>query len=687
MILILVVYGNTFNASWHLDDRTNILDNKNVHVSSLSLNDWSRSVLPPFSSPVNGQPGLSNLYRPVAMVTFALNWFLGGADVFGYHLVNIGLHCTTSVLLFFTSLVLLDTPNTNSRYRTNRYFIASLATALWGLHPIHTQAVTYIVQRMAVLAAFFYLCGVFFYVKARSTLFLRKRALFFGLAGLSYVMAMGSKQNAVTMPLACLLVELVFYRSPGFWKNSRARWAVLGILTAFIAFFIIVLFYWRADPLNAILEGYTKRPFTLTERVLTEFRVLIFYLGQLFYPIPQQFSIMHDFKISTSMVTPITTLGAAMLVAMLTGGALLYARKWPVLSFAILFFFLGHAVESSIFALELVFEHRNYLPSLFLFLPVASGITILIDRYRCKNRLIYISLVGSIILIVLGISLGTHIRNSVWRDEKSLWRDAMQKAPSLARPYQNLALALEREGKLDVALRLNKKALELEDPHPYLSRFISLSNIGNIHRKKGDYLQAIHYLTEAVNIEKGPYKQRARLNLVLCLLNAQEEGRALEHVDDGLRQQPGNIRLLTVKGFILSRQGHADKALAIFQQVIKQNPYDRDGLINLAMVLSSKGFHQRSEWFLRMAMQRYPNNLIIHLGLLQNALAMKDLQRANHYMAGISEKFSMDDINRFLVARNRGMLYINSTQVSIDHKIVIPSLIDYLEYEVSILNK
>ena len=291
------------------------------------------------------------------------------------------------------------------------------------------------------------------------------------------------------------------------------------------------------------------------------------------------------------------------------------------------------------------------------------------------------------ILIVLGFSVGTHIRNSVWIDEKSLWRDAMQKAPSLARPYQNLALALEREGKLDAALRLNQKALELEDPHPDLSRFISLSNMGNIYRKKGDYIQAVQYLTEAVNVEKGPYKQRVRLNLVLCLLNAQEEDQALEHVDAGLRQQPGNIRFLAVKGFILSRQGRTDKALTIFQGVVKQNPHDRDGLINLAMVLSSKGFYQRSEWFLRLAMQRYPDNLIIHLGLLQNALAMKDHQRSNQYMAGISRKFSMDDINRFLVARNRGMLHINATLVPIDHEIVMPALIDYLEYEVSNLNK
>ena len=96
---------------------------------------------------------------------------------------------------------------------------------------------------------------------------------------------------------------------------------------------------------------------------------------------------------------------------------------------------------------------------------------------------------GFVILIVLGISLGTHTRNSIWNNEQRLWQDALQKAPSLARPHQNLAAALEREGQLDAALQLHQIALDLKDPEPELSQFISLSNMGNIYRKKGDYLQ------------------------------------------------------------------------------------------------------------------------------------------------------------------------------------------------------
>ena len=105
----------------------------------------------------------------------------------------------------------------------------------------------------------------------------------------------------------------------------------------------------------------------------------------------------------------------------------------------------------------------------FYFYPLRLALSMLIEKYRNENKLICFILISFPSLIVLGVGLGTHIRNSKWITEKSLWRDALQKAPSLARPYQNLAFALERERKLDAALRLNLMALELKDPEPKLS--------------------------------------------------------------------------------------------------------------------------------------------------------------------------------------------------------------------------
>ncbi|MFC1877953.1 tetratricopeptide repeat protein [Thermodesulfobacteriota bacterium] len=676
LILVVLAYSNTFNASWHLDDITNILDNTNVHVSNMSIEDWSRSIRPPFTDPTNPESGR---YRPVAMLTFAFNWYLEGSDVFGYHLVNIGIHCVNSCLLFLVSLSLLHTPNMIGRYQGSEYFIAIVATALWALHPIQTQAVTYIVQRMASLATLFYLGGILFFLKARRTQTGVKKGYFFGFCLLSFMLAVGSKQNAATLPVACLLIEVIFITNPEIWKQDKAKWMRAGTLAGLAVLFGLLLLFWQTNSISTIMDGYRIRPFTMGERLLTEFRVLVFYLYQIFYPVPGQFSILHDLTLSKSLFDPWTTSAAVVMIGVLFITAFYTVRRQTLVCFAILFYFLGHSIESTIFPLELVFEHRNYLPSLFLFLPVASGLKLLIDKYQGKNRILYFILLSFVFMLTACLGIGSYTRNSVWATEKSLWQDAMEKAPSLARPYQNVALVLERENRLDSALNLYRKALDLKDPDPMLSRFISLGNMGNIYKKRKDYEKAVHYLTEAARVEKGPYAHRVQYNLVLCLMNSHKEEEALERLESLLAWQKDNSRFLTTKGFLLIRQGKMDLALHHLRIALKQNPYDKDTLISLAMALSAKGFHERAEWFLQTARIRNPENLVIYLALLQNAIEMQDINRINNYMFQTTELFRMNEIKLFFIEHAKGYNYINEALVPVEDQIILPYLVDFIK--------
>ncbi len=677
-VLILLAYSNTFHASWHLDDITNIVDNKNVHVSTLSLDNWINSIRPPFTDPSNPKPGLSGIYRPVAMLTFAFNWYLGGANVFGYHLVNIGIHCVNSGLLFLVILSLLRTPNVIDRYRGSEYFIALVATALWALHPIQTQTVTYIVQRMAGLAALFYLGGILSFLKARSAQTGVKKGYFFGFCFLSFMLAVGSKQNAATLPLACLLIEVIFIMNPEIWKQDKAKWMRVGTLVGLAVLLGLLLFFWQTNPISTIMDGYRIRPFTMGERLLTEFRVLVFYLYQLFYPVPGQFSILHDITLSTSLFDPWTTSAAVVMIGVLFITAFYTVRRQTLVCFAILFYFLGHSIESTILPLELVFEHRNYLPSLFMFLPVASGLKLLIDKYQRKNRILYFILLSFVFILTACLGIGSYTRNSVWATEKSLWQDAMEKAPSLARPYQNVALALERENRLDDALNLYRKALDLKDPDPMLSRFISLSNMGNIYKKRNDIEIAVQYLTAASTIETGPYILRTRYNLALCLLNSHKEKEALQQIEFLLARQKNNPRFLAIKGFLVFRQGKPDLALHHLQMGLKQNPYDKDTLINLAMVLSSKGFYERAEWFLNIARKRYSDNIVIYLALLQNALQSQNTLRSNEYLYEITKRFQIGHIESFFTKHANGYHYIDNTLVPVNDRILISSLVEFI---------
>ncbi|MBW2614344.1 MAG: tetratricopeptide repeat protein [Deltaproteobacteria bacterium] len=682
LLLIVLAYAHSFKAAWQLDDITNILDNPNIQVTTLSLDDWLWSVRSPFEASSNTKPGL---YRPVAMLTFAANWYMGGANVFGYHLVNTCIHAVNAVLLYFTVLILLNAPNLKNRYRETAHFIAVLSTALWALHPIQTQAVTYIVQRMASLAATFYLAGIFFYLKGRNASSPNHRGLYWGLCLISYFLAIGTKQNAVTLPVALVLVNIIFYASPGYWKRLKLKWIWGGLL---LGLFITVVARWLFEGGGAVATlggGYDMRPFTMLERLMTEFRVMVFYFYQLFYPVTEQFSILHDFEISRSLLKPWTTLPAMVICGGLVVTALSRMHRWPLMSFSILFFFLGHSLESTIVPLELVFEHRNYLPSLFLFLPLASATARLVRHFSKRNKLIYGCLIIAGSLVILSMGMATYTRNMAWASPKSLWQDAMQKAPALARPYQGVAQALEREGRLDRALELYEIALEKSDPAPQLSRFISLSNIGNIYKKVGAYDRAVHNLEAAVKVETGSYTNRTRYNLALCLLNSEKISDALSHLDVLLSRDKTNSHFLTAKGYILFQQGDSEAAMDYFTHAKRQNPYDKDALIGMAMALSAKGFHERADRMLLTANDRYSSNIIIYLGLLQNALQWNNLERVDRYLTDITSRFNLNTMERYLSAYKNGHRYIDDTLVPVQDSTVVPVLVAFLQLQAETL--
>ena len=211
----------------------------------------------------------------------------------------------------------------------------------------------------------------------------------FAMCLLAFGLAMGSKENAVTLPAALLLIEVIFYSDIKFLQPARGRWLAAGSLLAVAMLAGFILCFWPGNPMAGLFGGYETRPFTCYQRVWTEFRVLVLYLFQIVYPITQQFSIVHAMEVSTSPVTPWTTLPAMLGVGLLLGAAIAYMRRLGLFAFAILFFFLGHSIESTIFPLELVFEHSNYLPTLFLFLPLASGLLALLDFYNPRNTVLF----------------------------------------------------------------------------------------------------------------------------------------------------------------------------------------------------------------------------------------------------------------------------------------------------------
>ncbi|QTA81906.1 Uncharacterized protein dnl_42630 [Desulfonema limicola] len=361
-IIILAGYTNSFNASWHLDDYPNILENPRIHLTEFSFESIINTFYASFD---NGLYQGKKMYRPVPCFTFALNWYFGGDNVFGYHVVNFSIHFLTAFILFLTVFNLFETPNLKSRFNNkNQYYAAFITAVLWAVNPIQTQAVTYIVQRMASMGAMFYILGFYFYIKARNSNSLQNRVFFFLSCLMSYLLALGSKENTVILPMALLLAEIVFFQDTA-KPETRKRLLIITGAGAVLILIIGGLFLGR-NPLS-VIGSYEHRTFTLFQRIMTQPRILLLYLSQIFYPVPGRLSIEHDIAVSTSLFQPWTTIPAILTIIFLIGAAVILIKERPVVSFAIFFFFLNHVIESSVIALELVFEHRNYLPSMFLF--------------------------------------------------------------------------------------------------------------------------------------------------------------------------------------------------------------------------------------------------------------------------------------------------------------------------------
>ncbi len=637
-ILICLIYSNTLNSSWQLDDLNNIIQNSNIQMRSLNLNSIIDSLY--------GASHKEGLYRPVAYFTFALNWLWGGDDVTSYHLVNIGIHILTAFFLFLTISSLLRTPNIKGWDQSSIYFVALLSAVLWAIHPIQIQAVTYIVQRMASLAALFYIIGIFSYLKARMTHSKIYRMLWWGLCGLVFVLGVGSKNNAIMLPVILLLMEFVFFRDLSQKKNLTQAVAILLGMALIVAIAGIFLFM-EDDASQYFKELYEARHFSMYQRLLTQPSVVLFYLFQIFYPTVEQFSIEHDFTVSTSLFHPWTTFPAILIVLALIVFALWRIKKNPILAFAILFFFGNHVIESTIIPLEMVFEHRNYLPTLFLFVPIAIGVKKAFDYYYNAKKPMFYFLIFSVCAVMIGIGTSTYIRNWDWRSVKSLCEDAIEKAPESSRPVHNLAYGYYKPtGQIEKALALYQKALELKAPQTIFKADI-YNNIAAIYYSHlKDYEKAVEYAKKSLIIHP---KDTTKMLLCDALTMQRRYDESLFFLDEFLKQAPGNILLLYRKGFILLKKERTEEALASFRQCFRQAPDNWKYLREIGFCLTQMADYETGYWFLNQAIAHRPKSPGILLGLAGNRIHAGYTDEANPWIEQFIDRMGVSNIENFLI--------------------------------------
>lgn len=421
LFLVVLVYWPGLHGGFVFDDYPNILTNARVHAEGLSW-EAMRTAARAYEAGSYG--------RPLATISFALNYVVGGKDPWGFKLTNLAMHLANALLVFWLLRRLLSLPKVrgDSAWSAGATFTIAL---LWAIHPLQVSTVLYVVQRMEILSLTFVLLALIAYLHGRVAQRDGKRGWPW-LAGSLVLAGMGllSKETAVLFPLYALAMELTVLgfeaRSPRTSRALKAAYAA-GLVVALSIFALYVV------PHHATAEAFASRDFSVGERLLTQLRVLPMYLGQMLLPLPASMPFYYDaYPVSTGWLRPATTLAGGLLLLGLAVAAWRVRRRLPLVSLGILWFFAAHALTSNVFALEIAFEHRNY----FALLGVVLALADLVRRIPTPDGPAL--KIGAVAVVLVGFGLLAGLRSATWGNPLLLASDMVAKAPASARASNDL---------------------------------------------------------------------------------------------------------------------------------------------------------------------------------------------------------------------------------------------------------
>lgn len=450
LLVTAAIYWPGLHGGFFFDDHANILGNQGVALEEISL----RSLQAAAQSGVSGELG-----RPVSQLSFALNHHFSGFDPFAFKFTNLLIHCTNGVLVFVLSLQLIR----SARYKLEQASVGAYAAGialLWMVHPIQLSSVLYVVQRMTSLSASFLLLALILHVRSRQEGLSQQRVAFLMFFGwfVLWPISVLCKESGILFPGFVAAYELIIRRSIKGGLDVFGRCVLLLTIGFLATLFVYLLSPWA----EWLFQGYQIRSFSLSERLLTESRIFWEYLRLIFLPGMESFSLYHDdIPISKDLFTPWTTLPALVALGFLAASGFLVRQRLPMIAFGIAWFFIGHSLESTFIPLELVHEHRNYLPLLGVCFSAVGAIDFLLGRFA-KNRELILILTT---LFGLYCSFVTAIRSDMFRNDMIRTQLEAQHHPASARANyeagRTLANIFDRDRNNLMAYALARRHYEL----------------------------------------------------------------------------------------------------------------------------------------------------------------------------------------------------------------------------------
>jgi tetratricopeptide (TPR) repeat protein len=595
--LTVAVYFPGLAGDYIFDDIPNLLDNKRLQIDSLDMESLRGAA---FSS------GSGLLRRPVSMATFALNRYFFGVAPFSYKVVNLTIHLLTGFGLFLLGRLLLIAYRQTRRPdlpETAVTWLPVLISGLWLVHPLNLTSVLYIVQRMTSLATLFMVYGLCLYVAGRCRMIQGRPGLPLIMAGLLVFggLSIFSKESGALLPLYMLAVELPLFRFRDRDAKPDKR-VIFFFLATVIVPAILLLTYLVIHP-SAILAGYASRDFTLLERLLTEARVLLFYLKMIVIPSISELGLYHDdIAVSHGLLDPPTTLCSIIALAGLLLGAFLLLNKRPLISLGILWFFAGHMLESTAYPLEIAHEHRNYLADY----GILFALTVAVTQTDWRRLTPVVRSAVPLCFLVL-FAATTWLRANQWSDN-------INQAVYEARHHPNSFRAVFAAGRIHGLLAMHGQAGSAEKAYDFLARAAKLEN-ANIMPEVTE-IKLSYFLGNPVKaswfeaiLQKLAHKPLTSSDIDGLKVLASCPSDKCDMPEDAMEAifaaalKHENAILLSVYGYYtINRRGNFSKGLALFKRAVRLSPREPQLWMNLIKLLIAMQEPAEAEENLRLFM-------------------------------------------------------------------------------------